>query len=134
MTLPWESAAKLIRLQAMSDELLASARSASEPSVSKAVMASLEGLAQEVQAVLETGDPVLAAEFERVVVGGSRDSGRPEVVGAVVSGWLRAALNVEALAEKRDAAAQQQQPPPRRKQTIGFKIRSPITREPDPVE
>ena len=113
----------------MSEELLGSARAADDPSANKAVLDALNGLARETQAVLETGDAALAAEFERVVVTGSQDSDRAEVLGAALSGWLRAALGVEALDEKRDAAVKQA--PSKRKQTIGFKIRSPITREPE---
>jgi hypothetical protein len=129
MALQWESAKKLMRLQGMSEELVASARASADPSVNRAVLDALTGLARETQAVLETGDAGLAAEFERVVVGGSQGSDRAEVLGAALSGWLRAALGVEALDERRDAAMQEA--PPKRKQTIGFKIRSPITREPE---
>jgi hypothetical protein len=129
MALQWDSAKKLMRLQGMSEELLASARASGDESVNAAVQDALNGVAREIQAVLETGDPALAAEFERIVVGASRDTSRAEVLAAAVTGWLRAALGVQALDERRDAAVREG--PPKRKQTIGFKIRSPITREAD---
>jgi hypothetical protein len=134
VALPWDSAKKLMRLQGVSEELLASARGANDPSTNEALRDALDSLAHEIQVVLETGDPVLAAEFERLVVGTSRDSSPPEVQGAAIVGWLRAALGVEALEEKREAAAKSAEPPRPRKQTIGFKIRSPVTRGATPEE
>jgi len=128
MALPWDSAKKLMRLQGMSEELLTSARAPTVPSADRALRHALELLAHEIQAVLETGDPALAEEFERVVVGTSADSPPAEVQGAAITGWLRAALGVEALDEKRAASAQPIEETRTRKQTIGFKIRSPVTR------
>lgn len=134
MALSWESAKKLMRLQGMSEELLMSARAANDSSANRALRDALELVAHEIQVVLETGDPVLAAEFERLVVGASGDSPPAEVHGAAIAGWLRAALGVEALDEKRTAAAPPAEQPRPRKQTIGFKIRSPVTREATPEE
>jgi hypothetical protein len=128
MALQWESAKRLMRLQGMCEELLTSARGATESSTSAALGDALESLAREVQVVLETGDPNLAGEFERLVVGSAGNSRPAQVQGAAIAGWLRAALAVEALDETRSAAAQPAAPPPPRKQTIGFKIRSPVTR------
>jgi hypothetical protein len=133
MALPWESAKKLMRLQGMSEELLASTRGAVESTADTAMRDALKSLAHEILVVLETSDPTLAAEFERLVVGTSADSASPAVQGAAIAGWLRAALGAEALDEKRAATAPPAEPRSRR-QTIGFRIRSPVTRAATPEE
>jgi hypothetical protein len=129
MALPWESAKKLMRLQGMSEELLASARAADDSTADSSIRAALESLAREIQVVLETTDPTLAAEFERLIVGTSGDPPLAAVQGAVIAGWLRAALGAEALDEKRAAAA-----PPAEPRSRKHRIRSPVTRAATPEE
>ena len=133
MPLPWEVITKLMRFQGIAEELLASARSSRDADLGDALDGQLAILLQETQTVLAFCDESLAAEFARVVVPESADSTPAEVQAAAFVGWLRAGLNVEALENKRETVERQQaaQEPPRRKQTIGFKIRSPLTRDPE---
>ena len=60
--------------------------------------------------------------FSLLVVAVGTDSPPSDVRAAVLVGWLKAGLAAETMEAQRPE-------PPRRKQTIGFKIRSPITRE-----
>src|SRR5688500_4502954 len=116
---------RLHRLTGMADELLTTARRG--VAGEEAVRGELDFLMGEVRMTLALDDPDAAAEFEHVVVGSKRGEVPPEVRAAELAGWLKAALAVEAMAAQR--AAQPAPQPRGRKQTIGFKLRSPITRE-----
>jgi hypothetical protein len=136
MPLVWEATAKLIRLQGMAEELLASARGASDSRVEEAVDAQLGAIVHETHTVLALCDDSLAAEFERMVRRIAPGSVPAELRVAALVGWLRAELNVDSLEQQRAAVQTQReaQEPVRRKHTIGFRIRSPLTREPKPEE
>ncbi|MFN2470453.1 MAG: hypothetical protein ABR583_05585 [Gaiellaceae bacterium] len=134
MTLPWEATKKLLRLQGIADELLNTART-SGAGADEALAVQVGAVVDEVRTLLGEQEPGLAGEFDRIVVQGVSADAPVDVRAAVLVGWLRAGLTAESLDEKRAAAAASQPPSPeqrRRKQTIGFKIRSPITREPEP--
>lgn len=132
MPLPWDARMRLVRLAGVTDELLVSARAAPTPNAGAALSQRLVSLLEEVQQVVGENDPFLADEFARVVC--SSDEVPPDVQAAVLSGWLKASLATESLEEQRAQQQAQQEPDRRRKQTIGFKIRSPITREASPDE
>jgi hypothetical protein len=118
----------LHRLTGIADELLTTARRTNEAG-EEAVQRELDFLMGEVRMTLALSDPDAAAEFEHVVVGPKRGELPSEVRAAELAGWLKAALAVEAMAAQR--AVQEASAPPalRRKQTLGFKLRSPITRD-----
>lgn len=127
MALSWGDAKRLARLHGIADELLRSARASTEPEIAEAVDRQLSAIGHEIVALLEATDARVAEEFHRVVLGRSGGPLPPEVRAATMAGWLKAALGTESLEEKaRQNAAGEE--PRRRKQTIGFKIRRPITR------
>lgn len=135
MPLLWDATTKLIRLQGVAEELLASARGTSDPRVAEAVDAQLGAIVQETHTVLALSDDSLAAEFERMVRRIPAESVPPELRAAALVGWLRAELNVNTLEHQRAAVMHREaEEPVRRKHTIGFKIRSPLTREPKAEE
>jgi len=76
--------------------------------------------------VLDAGDSVAAAEFERIVMHGPDAELAPELQAAALVGWVKAELTTQALDDKR---AEDEASRPRKKQTLGFTFRSPITRE-----
>lgn len=117
---------RLHRLTGMADELLTTARRGAADE--SAVRGELDFLLGEVRMTLALDDPDAAAEFEHVVVGAKRGEVPSEVRAAELAGWLKAALAVEAMSAQR-AAQQAAAAPPRRKQTLGFKLRSPIARD-----
>lgn len=120
MPVSWEDRKRLGRLHGIADELLASARSTPDRAAADAIGSQLDALMSEIQTVLATNDEGLADEFTRVVMTEAATS-PAELRAAMLVGWLRAGLATEAMEAQRE--------PPKRKQTIGFKIRSPITRE-----
>lgn len=128
MSISWDGRKGLVRLAGIADELLVSSRGAQTAEVDAALSRQLSALMQEVHGFLAEDDPVITDEFDRVVL--SSDESPPELRAAALVGWLKAALVVESLEEEREEdstlGAKQS---PRRKQTIGFRIRSPITRE-----
>lgn len=131
MPLPWEATSRLMRLLGMTEELLASYRTGADGPLPSA--GPLQVIVDEAQQILSLSDEALAREFERVALGAAEKSGRPDLEVAAVAGWLKAMLGTQAMDAQRSAAPE---PPPegeqrRRKQTIGFKLRSPITREPE---
>jgi hypothetical protein len=123
--LPAETRARLIRLTAVADELLASVRTGYS---GQALQRELEFLIGEV-AVLLRDDPALAREFERIVAGAGRRERPVEVRAFALSGWLNGALVVDAAeyqpeAVPAPAVAQQRQP-------LGLKILSSLARQPE---
>jgi hypothetical protein len=123
--LSWEARTRLHRLTGMADELLTTARRTGDEEVQR----ELDFLMGEVRMTLALDDPDAAAEFEHVVVGPKRGERAAEVRAAELAGWLKAALAVEAMSAQRAAQEATAPPPLRRKQTLGFKLRSPITRD-----
>jgi hypothetical protein len=122
MPISWEDRKRLLRLHGVADELLASARTPHDSNASAALEAQLDAISNEILAVLAQNDEDLADEFSRLVMAVGTDSPPSDVRAAVLVGWLKAGLAAETMEAQRPE-------PPRRKQTIGFKIRSPITRE-----
>jgi hypothetical protein len=122
MPLSWEARMRLLRLGGVAEELLASARAGREPETSFAER--IDALTDEVRDAVAGSDALLEEELERVL--GPSD-GAADVRVAVLVGWLKAGLAAELLNEQRGAAVSVAT---RRKQTIGFKIRSPVTRDP----
>jgi hypothetical protein len=127
MALSWADAKRLARLHGIADELLTSARASTEPQIVEAADRQLGTVGHEIHALLEAIDPLLADEFRHVVLADQLGPVPPAVRGAAMAGWLHATLTTESLEQKamQNATAEQ---PRRRKQTIGFKLRAPITR------
>jgi hypothetical protein len=116
---------RLSRLGGVAEELLAHARAGVVPEREEAFADRVSAVVDEVEAVVSESDPLLADELERVVVGAG---GVPaDLRAAALVGWLRAELAVEALIAQRNETPSDRS---RRKQTIGFRFRSPVTREP----
>ena len=116
---------RLLRVGGVAEELLAHARAGHATELEGAFADLVGALADEVQAVVSESDPFVAEEFERVVVG-SGDA-PAELRAAALVGWLNAELAAESLTEQRAGSDSAEHL--RRKQTIGFKFRSPVTRE-----
>jgi hypothetical protein len=132
MALEWDDRKRLLRMHGIADELLASARAGIAAGPAKAAMdRQLDTIAQEVHMLLLDTDGPAADEFERVVLQGAGDDSPPDVRAAALVGWLKAGLAGETMEAQRQA--EEKQPsvhkPVGRKQSIGFKIRSPVTRE-----
>lgn len=117
---------RLLRVGGVAEELLAHARAGRAIELEGAFADLVGALADEVQAVVGESDTLMAEEFERVVVG-SGDA-PAELRAAALVGWLNAALTAESLTDQRGGSDSAEHI--RRKQTIGFKFRSPVTREP----
>lgn len=118
-----------MRLAATADELASCARAAREDDVRTGVRAQLAQLAEEVRATVADADAELEQEFRRVVSPASPDV-PAEVHAAALVGWLKGTLGTQALDEKREGEVAQRAAPRGRKHTLGFKLRSPVTREP----
>jgi hypothetical protein len=136
MPLAWGDAKRLARLHGIANELLVSARGSSIDAVAKGIERQLVTIGAEVRDLLEASDEQMADEFERVVLGDPANLLPPEVRAAAMAGWLNSALAVESIEEmaRKDvqAEAAAAAPPARwRKQTVGFKIRTPVTRAQD---
>ena len=116
---------RLLRVGGVAEELLAHARAGRATEIEGAFADLVAALADEVQAVVGESDTLIAEEFERVVVG-SGDA-PAELRAAALVGWLNAELAAESLTEQRAGSDSAEHP--RRRQTIGFKFRSPVTRE-----
>lgn len=132
MALEWEDRKRLLRMHGIADELLTSARAGvGAASARDAVDRQLDAVAQEVHLVLLDTDGPAADEFERVVLQGGGDDSPPEVRAAAIVGWLKAGLAGETMEAQLQTEEKQRsaQKPVGRKQSIGFKIRSPVTRE-----
>jgi hypothetical protein len=121
MPVSWDDRKRLLRLHGIADELLASARAAQDPEAGNAIGRQLDALTSEVHEVLAANDEALADEFTRVVMADTAVSSPAPLRAAMLVGWLKAGLAAEAMGAPPE--------PAKRKQTIGFKIRSPITRE-----
>lgn len=117
---------RLLRVGGVAEELLAHARAAGGTEIEAAFADLVGALADEVQAVVGESDPLIAEEFERIVVG--RGDVPADLRAAALVGWLNAELAAESLTEQRTGSDSAEHP--RRKQTVGFKFRSPVTREP----
>ena len=135
MALEWDDRKRLLRMHGIADELLTSARAGTGAGNAKGAFdRQLDTVAQEVHMLLLDTDGPAADEFERVVLQGGGDEPPPEVRAAALVGWLKAGLAGEALEAQQQAEETQRsaQKPVGRKQSIGFKIRSPVTREKAP--
>ena len=132
MPLDWEERKRLLRMHGIADELLTSARSGAAGPAKEAIGREVDAIVQEVHLLLLDTDGPVADEFERIVLNGTSDS-PAEVRAAVLVGWLKAGLAAETV-EAQQHAERQRAPkaPAGRKQSIGFKIRSPVTREKAP--
>ena len=132
MALEWDDRKRLLRMHGVADELLASVRAG--VSAGGAFDRQLETVAQEVHMLLLDTDGPAADEFERVVLNGAGDDSRPDVRAAALVGWLKAGLAGESMEAQQQAEDKQggAQKLVGRKQSIGFKIRSPVTREKAP--
>jgi hypothetical protein len=127
VSLAWDERKRLLRLAGVAEELLSVAEASGHEAARAGLPGQLAFLMNEVQEVLAS-DPVAAEEFERLVVRGPGAEVPTELRAAALVGWLKAELAAESIEESRDEQAASR-PPSRRKQTVGFKIRSPITRE-----
>ncbi len=130
--LPWETTKRLLRLQGVADELLATARAGTADSP-EALAFQVDSVIGEVRSLLAEHDAALAGEFERMVARADRrvDAGRRACCGSrrlAASGAERRVAGSAARGSRASTEAR------RRKQTIGFKIRSPITREQEPEQ
>jgi hypothetical protein len=101
MSLTWGGIKRLVRLQAVADQLAVIARRAEEPVISREyggrIDFVLDELMDETHAVLRDADPALAEEFERIV---TRRRAFPLSVAArasILAGWLRGTVDAEAL-------------------------------------
>jgi hypothetical protein len=131
MALEWDDRKRLLRMHGIADELLTSARAGAGATPAKAALdQQLDTVAQEVHMLLLDTDGPAADEFERVVLQGTGDDRAPEVRAAALVGWLKAGLTGETMEAQQEAEEKQRsaQKPVGRKQSIGFKIRSPVTR------
>jgi hypothetical protein len=132
MPVRWDDRKSLYRLTGIAEELLVASRTARDQAAVEAVGRQLGPLTREVQALLEANDGALADEFGRLVLGMPEDAVPVEIRAAMLIGWLRASNAIEAADEERRAAKEKSaaEKPAARKQTIGFKLRSVIGREP----
>jgi hypothetical protein len=132
VALEWDDRKRLLRMHGIADELLTSARGGSGTGAARGAFdRQLDTVAQEVHLLLLDTDGPAADEFERVVLQGAGDESPPEVRAAALVGWLKAGLAGETMEAQRQSEETQRsaQKPVGRKQSIGFKIRSPVTRE-----
>jgi hypothetical protein len=132
MALEWDDRKRLLRMHGIADELLTSARAGAP--AGGALDRQLDTVAQEVHMLLLDTDGPAADEFERLVLHGAGDDSPPDVRAAALVGWLKAGLAGESMEAQLQADEKQRsaQKPVGRKQSIGFKIRSPVTREKAP--
>ena len=130
MPLSWNDRKHVLRMLGVAEELVATTRATGSGYTGDDVRAQLRALAQETQTLLTVNDEELAREFDRLVRGWSETTVPLELGAAALLGWLRAYVGSESHEEKQRNEAPAAPPAGRdRKQTIGFKIRSPITRE-----
>jgi hypothetical protein len=115
---------RLLRVGGVAEELLAHARGGHATEIEAAFADHVCALADEVQAVVCESDPLMAEEFERVI---GRGDAPADLRAAALVGWLNAVLSAESLTDQRAGSDSAEHL--RRKQTIGFKLRSPVTRE-----
>jgi hypothetical protein len=137
MALEWDDRKRLLRMHGIADELLTSARGGMGSTPTQIAMTQqLEAVSQEVHMLLLDTDGLVADEFERVVLQGVQDEAAPDVRAAALVGWLKGGLAGETMEAKQDAEEhqRQQQRPAGRKQSIGFKIRTAITRDRTPKD
>ncbi len=128
MPLPWEERKRLLRIAGVAEQLLGVAQAGGEEAARAGLDEELTFLMEEVHGILAASDPAAADEFERVVRRGPGAPVAAELRTAALIGWLKTELALETVDEQRAEEAASR-PEERRKQTIGFKIRSPITRE-----
>jgi len=128
--LSWNDRKHVLRMLGVAEELVASTRATGSGYTGDGLSAQLGALMQETQTLLALNDEELAREFDRLVRGWAEEAVPLELGAAALLGWLKAYVGSESYEEKRRNEAQAAPPAGRdRKQTIGFKIRSPITRE-----
>jgi hypothetical protein len=125
--LAWDERKRLLRITGLAEELLGVAASG-HANARTGLDEQVAFLVREVHGVLATSDAATADEFERLVARGPEADVAAELRAAALVGWVKAELATESMEESREEEAASQ-PEPRRKQTVGFKIRSPITRE-----
>ena len=126
----WHERKQLLRLTGALDELLASSRAVPAAYDSEGAERQLAPLFDEIQTLLAVSDAAVAAEFARIVGGGPDVDAPAGVRAATAVGWLKAYVGTEPVDERRSAESQSGATARlRRRQTIGFRIRSPITRD-----
>jgi hypothetical protein len=120
-------------MHGIADELLTSSRGGAAGPAKEAIGREVDAIVQEVHLLLLDTDGPVADEFERIVLNGTSDS-PADVRAAVLVGWLKAGLAAETFEAQRRAEERQTAPkaPVGRKQSIGFKIRTAVTREKPP--
>ncbi len=133
MPLDWEERKRLLRMHGIADELLTSARGGAAGPASDAIGREIDAIVQEVHLLLLDTEEPIADEFERIVLRGASDS-PADVRAAVLVGWLKAGLAADTFEAQTRAEERQKiaKAPVGRKQSIGFKIRSPVTRDTAP--
>ena len=132
MPLAWDDRKRLLRMHGIADELLTSARASSAPGPAKdALGRQVDVVAQEVHLLLLDTDDSAADEFQRIVLDGAGGESPPDVSAAVLVGWLKAGLAAETVEAQQhvEERKRSEQQPAGRKQSIGFKIRSAVTRQ-----
>ncbi len=130
MPLSWDDSKHLLRMLGVAEELVASTPATSSVPSGDGFNAQLEALMQETHTHLVSDDEELAREFDRLVGCWMKESVPLELGAAALLGWLKAYAGTESYVEKQRNVAQAASAACRdREQTIGFKIRSPITRD-----
>lgn len=126
MPLGWDERMRLLRVVGLAEEVLGAAQASRDEAARAGLGDHIGFLMREVHAVLSASDAAAADEFERIVMRGPEADIQPELHAAALVGWVKAELTTQALDEKHEEEVAAR---PRKKQTIGFKLRSPITRE-----
>ena len=101
MSLTWGGIKRLVRLQAVAEQLASIARRGEETATSRdyggRIDVMLDDLVNEAHDVLQDADPALAEEFERIVTGRRALPLSLTVRASILAGWLRGAVEAETL-------------------------------------
>jgi hypothetical protein len=101
MSLTWGGIKRLVRLQAVAEQLASIARRGEQTATSRdyggRIDVMLDDLMNEAHDVLQDADPALAEEFERIVTGRRALPLSLAVRASVLAGWLRGAVEAETL-------------------------------------
>jgi hypothetical protein len=103
VALSWDDTKALMRLSGLVEELLAPLASRQSNSPLRAASAQLEAVVEEALRVLDAADERMAEELRRLVEAGGSSFRSVEARGAALAGWLKTAVEAEAL-ERRIAA------------------------------
>jgi hypothetical protein len=101
VSLTWGSIKQLVRLQAVAEQFATMAKGGEEQGAWRdlewGLGGVLEGLVNEVHGTLQSADPALAEEFERVVIGTPGAGLSFPAKAAILTGWLKGAVEAETL-------------------------------------